>query len=117
MQVNITITNRDVLKVDFKKKTLTRGHQFGEIIIARPVFSLVVLAKLLWSLTVLPRLHVVLVFTLLVLLFPFVCPFAELICPLVVLPCPLRVSVCPLVIFMILSVCLFITDLTDAGFF
>ena len=56
--VNIIITNRDFSKVVFKKKAaiLTRKLKrtlVRVIIIAEPVLSLVVLAKLAWSLIVL----------------------------------------------------------------
>ena len=105
------MTNSDFPKVVFKKKTI--------IIIAEPVLSLAVLAKLVWSLIVLARPLlvivvlvyplVVLVFPLAVLVFPFVCPFVVLVCPLVVLDCLPLVSVYPLVV-LVLSVDLFITD-------
>ena len=98
------------------------------IIIAELVLSLVVLAKLIWSLIkiawplvvlvvlvysleVLISPLVVLVFPLAVLICPFVCPFVVLVCPLVELICPLVVSVCPLIVPVVLSIGLFITHL------
>ena len=98
--------------------------------IAEPVSSLVILAKLVWSLTalawslvvvvvlvyplvvlvctlvVLVSLLVVLACPLVVLICPFVCPFVVLVCPLVI-------SVCPFVVPVVLSVGLFITDLKN----
>ena len=83
--------------------------------------SLVVLAKLVWSLTaltwplvvlvvpvypfvVLVWPLVVLVCSLVVLIWPFICPFVVLVCPLVVYDCPIVVPV-------VLCFDLFITNL------
>ena len=107
MQVNIIITNTDFPKAVFKKKALILDSYIkgdvssGKIVIAKPILSLLVLAKLVWSLIVLAWPLVVLVvllyslvvlvyplvvivFPLVVLVFPFVCPFVVLVCPLVV---------------------------------
>ena len=63
--------------------------------------SLAVLAKLVWSLIVLARPLVVLVI---------------LVSPLLVLVFPLVVVVCPLVVLVVLSVGLFIADLESMAF-
>ena len=80
---------------------------------------LVVLAKLVWSLTALAWplvVLVVLVYSLIVL----ICPFTVLVCQLVVLicpfACPFAVLVCPFVVPVVLSVGLFITDLISISF-
>ena len=82
-------------------------------IIAEPILSLVVLAKLVWSLIglVWPLVVIaVFVYPLLVLACPFVFPFVILVCPLVVLVCLLVVFVCVLVELVVLYVGPFITD-------
>ena len=73
------------------------------------MLSLVVLAKLVWSLIVLAwpfAVLLVFVYPLVVILFPLV----VLVFPLAVLVCPFVVLVCPLVVLVVLSVGLFITD-------
>ena len=92
--------------------------------LAKLVWSLIVLAwqlavllalvhplvVLLYPILVLVCPLVVVVFPLAVLVCPFVCPFVVFVCPPVVLLCPLVVSVCPLVVLVALSASLFITD-------
>ena len=137
MQVNIIITNRDYPRAVFKKKAVILDSYIngdvssGKIVVAKPILSLLVLAKLVWSLIVLAwplvvlvvLLYslVVLVYPLVVIVFPLVVLVFPFVCPLVVLVCPLAVSVCPLVVPVVLCAGLFTTDffvvIGDAGQF
>ena len=110
MLVNITITNKDFLKIVFKKKTVILDSYIEEDIRSGSLLSQnpscrhsQYLQKLVWSLIALARPFVVLI----VLVFPLVVIVCPSVYPLVVHACLLVVLVCPLVV---LSVGLFITD-------
>ena len=76
--------------------------------------TLLPLVVLICPIVVLVYSVVVLVCQLVVIVCPFFCLLVVLVCPLVVSVCPLvvlvRPFVCPLVVFVVLSVGLFITD-------